>query len=89
MEALKDGAPSPSPAPTHNPDRTAAEVRRRGHRRHHGYSHSAQVVEVTVDEETGEVSVDKVWVAHDCGKALNRLSVEGQAGLGVMGMGQP
>jgi 4-hydroxybenzoyl-CoA reductase subunit alpha len=54
-----------------------------------GYSYSAQVVEVTVDEETGEVTVDKVWVAHDCGKALNRLSVEGQVQGSVwMGMGQ-
>jgi 4-hydroxybenzoyl-CoA reductase subunit alpha len=54
-----------------------------------GYSYSAQVVEVTVDEETGEVSVDRVWVAHDCGKALNRLTVEGQVQGSVwMGMGQ-
>ena len=54
-----------------------------------GYSYSAQVVEVTVDEETGEVTVDKVWVAHDCGKALNRLTVEGQVQAPVwMGMGQ-
>ena len=54
-----------------------------------GYSYSAQVVEVSVDEETGIVTVDKVWVAHDCGKALNRLSVEGQVQGSVwMGMGQ-
>ena len=54
-----------------------------------GYSYSAQVVEVTVDEETGVVNVDKVWVAHDCGKALNRLTVEGQVQGSVwMGMGQ-
>src|SRR5262244_63656 len=54
-----------------------------------GYSYSAQVVEVTVDDETGEVTVDKVWVAHDCGKALNRLTVEGQVQGSVwMGMGQ-
>ncbi len=54
-----------------------------------GYSYSAQVVEVTVDEETGEVTVDKVWVAHDCGRALNRLTVEGQVQGSVwMGMGQ-
>jgi 4-hydroxybenzoyl-CoA reductase subunit alpha len=53
------------------------------------YSYSAQVVEVTVDEETGVVTVDKVWVAHDCGKALNRLTVEGQVQGSVwMGMGQ-
>ena len=54
-----------------------------------GYSYSAQVVEVTVDHETGQVAVDKVWVAHDCGKALNRLTVEGQVQGSVwMGMGQ-
>jgi len=54
-----------------------------------GYSYSAQVVEVSVDQETGVVTVDKVWVAHDCGKALNRLTVEGQVQGSVwMGMGQ-
>ena len=54
-----------------------------------GYSYSAQVVEVSVDEETGEVAIDKVWVAHDCGKALNRLTVEGQVQGSVwMGLGQ-
>jgi 4-hydroxybenzoyl-CoA reductase subunit alpha len=54
-----------------------------------GYSYSAQVVEVSVDAETGVVTVDKVWVAHDCGKALNRLTVEGQVQGSVwMGMGQ-
>ena len=54
-----------------------------------GYSYAAQVVEVTVDEETGVITVDKVWVAHDCGKALNRLTVEGQVQGSVwMGMGQ-
>ncbi len=54
-----------------------------------GFSYSAQVVEVTVDGESGAVTVDKVWVAHDCGKALNRLTVEGQVQGSVwMGMGQ-
>jgi 4-hydroxybenzoyl-CoA reductase subunit alpha len=54
-----------------------------------GYSYSAQAVEVTVDEETGAVTIDRVWVAHDCGKALNRLTVEGQVQGSVwMGMGQ-
>ncbi len=54
-----------------------------------GYSYSAQVVEVSVDEDTGVVTVDKVWVAHDCGKALNKLTVEGQVQGSVwMGMGQ-
>ncbi|HVU44154.1 MAG TPA: 4-hydroxybenzoyl-CoA reductase subunit alpha [Xanthobacteraceae bacterium] len=54
-----------------------------------GYSYAAQVVEVSVDEDTGVVTVDKVWVAHDCGRALNRLTVEGQIQGSVwMGMGQ-
>jgi 4-hydroxybenzoyl-CoA reductase subunit alpha len=54
-----------------------------------GYSYGAQVVEVSVDEDTGMVAVEKVWVAHDCGFAINPLSVEGQVQGSVwMGMGQ-
>src|SRR5437763_5549682 len=53
------------------------------------YSYSAQVAEVTVDEDTGEVIVHKVWAAHDCGRALNPVSVEGQIiGSVWMGLGQ-
>jgi len=53
------------------------------------YSYSAQVAEVIVDEDTGEVTVHKVWAAHDCGRALNPVSVEGQIiGSVWMGMGQ-
>jgi 4-hydroxybenzoyl-CoA reductase subunit alpha len=53
------------------------------------YSYSAQVAEISVDEDTGEVTVHKVWAAHDCGRALNPVSVEGQIiGSVWMGMGQ-
>ena len=53
------------------------------------YSYSAQVVEVTVDQETGHVRVDKIVAAHDCGRALNPLTVEGQIeGSVYMGFGQ-
>jgi 4-hydroxybenzoyl-CoA reductase subunit alpha len=53
------------------------------------YSYSAQVAEVSVDEDTGEVTVHKVWASHDCGRALNPVSVEGQIiGSVWMGMGQ-
>ena len=53
------------------------------------YSYSAQVAEVSVDEDTGVVTVHKVWAAHDCGRALNPVSVEGQViGSVWMGMGQ-
>jgi 4-hydroxybenzoyl-CoA reductase subunit alpha len=54
-----------------------------------GFSYAAQVVEVTVDEATGAISVDKVWAALDCGHAINPLAVEGQIEGSVwMGMGQ-
>ncbi|HWI84471.1 4-hydroxybenzoyl-CoA reductase subunit alpha [Ramlibacter sp.] len=54
-----------------------------------GFSYAAQVVEVQVDEDTGAVRVERVWVAHDCGRALNPLAVEGQVqGAVWMGMGQ-
>ena len=54
-----------------------------------GFSYAAQVVEVSVDEDTGAVKVEHVWVAHDCGFAINPLAVEGQVqGAVWMGMGQ-
>ncbi len=54
-----------------------------------GFSYAAQVVEVSVDEDTGVVKVEHVWVAHDCGFAINPLAVEGQVqGAVWMGMGQ-
>lgn len=42
------------------------------------YSFTAHVAEVDVDVETGVVDVIKVWVAHDCGRALSPKIVEGQ-----------
>ncbi len=54
-----------------------------------GFSYAAQVVEVSVDPDTAFVKIEKVWVAHDCGYALNPLTVEGQVQGSVwMGMGQ-
>jgi 4-hydroxybenzoyl-CoA reductase subunit alpha len=53
------------------------------------YSYAAQVADVSVDEETGVVTVHKIWAAHDCGRALNPVSVEGQViGSVWMGLGQ-
>lgn len=42
------------------------------------YSFTAHVAEVEVDVETGVVRVDSIWAAHDCGRALNPVLVEGQ-----------
>lgn len=53
------------------------------------YSFAAYVAEVDVDVETGEYKVLKVWAAFDCGRALNRLAVEGQIEGSIhMGLGQ-
>ncbi len=42
------------------------------------YSFTAHVADVSVDTETGEINVHKVWCAHDCGRALNPTIVRGQ-----------
>jgi 4-hydroxybenzoyl-CoA reductase alpha subunit len=53
------------------------------------YSFTAQVAEVEVDPETGITRIDKIWCAHDCGKAINPLIVEGQIeGSVYMGVGE-
>jgi 4-hydroxybenzoyl-CoA reductase subunit alpha len=53
------------------------------------YGCSAQVVEVSVDMETGHITVEKMTDAHDCGLAINRTSVEGQMqGSLSMGLGE-
>ena len=53
------------------------------------YSYSAAVVELLADRETGIIRVDKVWIAHDVGKALNPLLVIGQIeGSVYMGLGE-
>src|SRR5881396_3412116 len=53
------------------------------------YSYQASVAEVSVDLETGTLTVDKVTTAHDCGRALNPANVEGQIeGSAYMGYGE-
>ncbi len=53
------------------------------------YSFGAFISEVVVNPQTGQVIVKKVWGAHDCGKALNPLAVEGQIEGSIhMGVGQ-
>jgi len=53
------------------------------------YSYQASVAEVSVDMETGVVTVDRIVTAHDCGRALNPANVEGQIeGSAYMGYGE-
>ncbi len=42
------------------------------------YSFTAHIVEVDVDVETGQLTCENVWIAHDCGRALNPMIVAGQ-----------
>ena len=52
------------------------------------YSFAVQVAEVEVDTTTGEVKVEKVTIADDCGQVINVLGAEGQAeGSASMGQG--
>jgi len=52
------------------------------------YAFAAQAAEVEVDTETGEVKVLKIAAAHDVGRAINPMAVEGQIEGGVsMGLG--
>jgi 4-hydroxybenzoyl-CoA reductase subunit alpha len=52
------------------------------------FSFGAQVAEVAVDRETGQVQVQKMWTAHDCGTVINPQSVEGQLEGSIhMGLG--
>ena len=53
------------------------------------YSYSACVVDLDADARTGQVRVNKVWIAHDVGRAINPLLVEGQVeGSVYMGLGE-
>ncbi|MDP2953080.1 MAG: molybdopterin-dependent oxidoreductase, partial [Chloroflexota bacterium] len=53
------------------------------------YTFGATVAEVEVDRETGQVTVLEVAAAHDCGRAINPMLVEGQIeGSVPLGQGQ-
>jgi len=45
---------------------------------HVTYGYGTQIAEVEVNAETGEVRLRKVWAAHDVGRTINPLHVEGQ-----------
>src|SRR5437764_10635182 len=53
------------------------------------YSYSAAVVEVEVNPVTGWVTVPRIWIAHDIGRALNPTLARGQVeGSVYMGLGE-
>ena len=53
------------------------------------YSYTACVVEAEVDRNTGWITVPRVWIAHDIGRAINPVSARGQVeGSVYMGLGE-
>ena len=53
------------------------------------YSYSAAVIEVEVNLVTGWITVPKIWIAHDIGRALNPALARGQVeGSVYMGLGE-
>jgi xanthine dehydrogenase molybdenum-binding subunit len=52
------------------------------------YAHAVHVAEVLVDTYTGEVKVEKVTVAQDVGRVINRMGLEAQVEGGIaIGLG--
>jgi nicotinate dehydrogenase medium molybdopterin subunit len=84
---MEKGRP-PIGAGSFNPVTTMLD-KETGHGKPYGtYVFGAQIADVEVDTETGEVEVLKITAVHDCGKAINPLLAEGQVEGGVaMGVG--
>ncbi len=52
------------------------------------YSYATHIAQVRVDRLTGLVHVDKIWAAHDVGRAINPAGIEGQVeGGAAQGIG--
>ena len=47
------------------------------------YVYGCQIAEIKVDTSTGKIDVMKITAAHDVGKVINRLGIEGQVYGGV------
>ena len=74
---------------SYKPPRSPARFKGGGVGPSAAYSYTAAVVEVEVDRVTGWLSVPRVWVAHDIGRALNPVLVRGQVeGSVYMGLGE-
>jgi 4-hydroxybenzoyl-CoA reductase alpha subunit len=53
------------------------------------YSYSVCAVELEADPDTGRITIDKIWIAHDVGKPINPLLALGQIeGSVYMGLGE-
>jgi 4-hydroxybenzoyl-CoA reductase alpha subunit len=74
---------------SYTPPRSPAKYKGGGVGPSPAYSYSCAVAEVEVDPQTGIVRVPKVWIAHDIGRAINRMLAIGQVeGSVYMGLGE-
>ncbi|MDE2027374.1 MAG: molybdopterin-dependent oxidoreductase [Candidatus Omnitrophica bacterium] len=73
---------------SYNPKTTPVDFRSGEGNVSGSYGFEAQIAEVEVDTDTGEVKVLELWDAHDIGKAINPQSCEAQIeGSLAMGLG--
>jgi CO/xanthine dehydrogenase Mo-binding subunit len=78
----------PMGAGSYNPETTFLDPETGQGKPYEEYVYATQIAEVEVDTETGEVTVLRLVAAHDCGKAINPMLLEGQLEGGVaMGLG--
>lgn len=74
---------------SYTPPRSAARFKGGGVGPSPSYSYSAAIVEVDVDLDTGIYRVERIWVAHDLGRAINPALAIGQVeGSVYMGLGE-
>lgn len=74
---------------SYRPPKPAAQYKGGGVGPSPSYSYTAAVVEVEVDPDSGWLRVEKVWIAHDIGRALNPILARGQVEGGVyMALGE-
>ena len=74
---------------SYKPPKSAARFKGGGVGPSAAYSYTAAVVEVQVDRVTGWLTVPKIYIAHDIGRAINPVLVRGQVeGSVYMGLGE-
>jgi 4-hydroxybenzoyl-CoA reductase alpha subunit len=74
---------------SYSPPKSAAKYKGGGVGPSPTYSFSAGIVELAVDPATGIIKVEKTWIAHDIGRAINPMLAVGQVeGSVYMGLGE-
>ncbi|MFQ5857242.1 MAG: xanthine dehydrogenase family protein molybdopterin-binding subunit [Anaerolineae bacterium] len=78
----------PMGAGSYNPVTTFLDPQTGQGKPYEEYVYATQIAEIEVDTETGEVEILRIAAAHDCGKAINPMLLEGQLEGGIaMGLG--